>query len=249
MTAAPRVLDLTLLQRKLVALGIMSELETKIRQALELQSCLGDMREAKRHFDALQSLLKTARGWRSEDRSMTESALQSMAVLMYARATVTRARHRHGDERERGPSDIKDRLTPDQLADHRALVDVRSQSLAHVYFNREVAGTEWHTGATLLIEKDRGWLPGAATRRVVLDPQTIIRLARAIPVALSILEERGQRRLNEVAGAIGKCTGKDLDRLAGECWLDKRRFFGSDAAADHALSSVSEGNWVIFEDG
>jgi hypothetical protein len=172
--AIARALNLSMLEAELAKARIHPRLRDKARRALVAQSCLGDLREAQGHFAALQKLLKSVRGTGSDERASPGSALQSMAVLLYAKATQTNANRRGTDGRkERGPSQIRDQLVPTEQDDHDVLVSVRSQALAHVYTNEVVAGFEWHSSAVLLVETADGWLPGAASRRVILSPTTL----------------------------------------------------------------------------
>lgn len=170
-----------------------------------------------------------------------------MAVLLYARATQTNANRRGNDgSRERGPSQIRDQLSPSEQADHDTIVDVRSQALAHVYQNEAIAGFEWHSGATLLVETEDGWLPGAASRRVILSPAVIATLSRLLPRARGILEDRTQQRFSEVATAFTEARGPELDALLSSCWLDKNKFFGSELNATLALNGVIPGRPTMF---
>lgn len=237
----PAAVSLMGVQRELEETKAFSELEAKIRLAMKTQSCHSDMKEASDCLTALNAIRASARGWNSRNRDTTESALFRMAIMLYARATITNTR-----SGERGPIQIDKRLTPEQLIDHEAILNVRNQAQAHVYPNQEVADQAWHRAEVFLIEFADGWLPSAASNRILVAPSMLVALNRQIPVALTILAERSRDRLGEVAAALVRGRGTALNQLMGRHSLDLVQLFGSEDEAKRVLDSARNGNadWV-----
>ena len=249
MSELPRTVNLSKLQSELVKTARLPDLSDKIRRALNAQSCLGDMRQAHDCLSALVKLVGSIRGWKSPERDTTEAALLSSAISLYARATVTQlARRPSGQAPERGPVQIRNELSPELQADHDSVIAIRGQALAHVYFDRELDGVEWHQGAALLIEADDGWLPGAASRRVRLHSPTIEQLSRLLPVGVEILTERVHLRFVELQQALERNKGPALNEAIGRSWLEPIEFFGSEEAAARALGKAKKGTWSVFEE-
>lgn len=234
----PESINLSLVQVELAQSNQFPELEAKLRQALVSQSCVVDLREAEDALSALLEVIDRARGWKSVARAATEAALLSTAISLYARATSTNAK-----KGERGPIQIDKGLTDEQLADHQSLLDIRSRAVAHVYTNSSVAGLDWHRSAVLLIKQERGWTPAVANRRVQLDPNTIERLSRMIPIAKEKITARAQQRTNEVAFAIAKVPVAEkpaLNRIFDRCRLDVVAFFDSVENAQSEFAKMHE---------
>lgn len=241
MSGVPEAISLNAIQRELSETKSFPELEAKIRLAMKTQSCQSDLQEASDALLALNAIHSSWKGTGTRKRDTTESALFRMTILLYARATTTNAR-----SGERGPIQIHDSLTEDQLTDHQAIVDVRNLAQAHVYPNETVAEEAWHRAEIFLVRYQAGWLPGAASNRVLIAPRMLATLNRQVPVALQLLTARSQQRLNEVAAALVKSKGDELNRLTGRHLVDLAAIFGSVAEAERAFAATAGGasSWV-----
>lgn len=247
MNGIPEAVNLTAIQEKLAESGRLPEVEKKVRAALIAQSCLSDIRQALECVAAIKRL----RGGDhptlgNDDLDTAEMALLSTAVSLYARATSTQAQRRPGAKRERGPSQIADAMPAELLEDHLLLLDIRSQAIAHVYFDENLGGAKWHVAALLAIRCEDHWMPAGMSRRLIFDAPTFGRLDRVLPAANDILKRRVTAKIDEVAQALNKNDSPELQELFKGNMLDSAEFFGSEDIARRILTNNEPGASGVY---
>lgn len=193
----PEFIDLRTLADELVGQEEYRRVRTELDRAAKAQSCSADLALAQSQCDALGEMLPSPRKRGTLNRQATEGALLQMAVILYERATSAAAKRG-----ERGSVSVIDRLNPDQLSDHHAIVRVRHRALAHVYPNEAVNGEVWQRDLLLAVAEGEAWQPVAATKRIQFNKVTYERLRRQIPVMQALLKERFQANLNKALGFL-----------------------------------------------
>ncbi len=237
MNNLPAAISLGAIQAELAETKSFPDLEQKVRLAMKTQSCQSDLKEALDSLTALNELRGRSRGLGSRNREVTESALFRMTILLYARATITNA-----GSGERGPIQIHKHLDEQQLLDHQAIIDVRNMAQAHVYPNEEVAKESWHRAFIYLMRVTGGWLPAAASNRILIAPALLNALNRQVPIALSLLAQRTSARLNEVSQAISRNHSPELNDLLSRHPLDLITVFGNEMDAKRAVAGALAGH-------
>jgi hypothetical protein len=125
------------------------------------------------------------------------------AVIMYARATKSSSKHRR-------TFDIRDQLTPDELATHNMLCDLRDDAVAHFGPGGRYQGPAWQKeGAFLIGEPDGSARVMTASRRIVLHPSLIARLKAQSHRALILADRRVQELNSEVVELLAEIGHSD----------------------------------------
>lgn len=189
----PRFVDLAAMGERLSDRPEYARLSHLIAAAVRANSCVSDLKRAEQCCDTLERR-PFAADINPDDTGAIENALLVQAASLYARATVT-----HSAKGERGAISIDDRLTPEQLADHRFIAEVRNQGGAHVYPNRTIEGQVWHGAHIFLVETpSRGWLQLAFAEEIQFNRALLLAMQRQIPVARNLLAEVSQKRLTQI---------------------------------------------------
>lgn len=233
-SSLPRFCDAEHLADRLEHRDEFRRLRAMIRQAVVAQSCRADLAQAQTCCDALDALLQSPRKRGTLERRSTESALLSQAVLLYGRATVTNT-----GRTERGPITIADRLTPEQRADHEALLEVRNRAIAHVYLNEQVSGETWHHGLVFFIEDGQGWRPAGASKTHQFHGETFARLKRQLAIATNIVRARFRKRVDAIALTLNE-SGIPIEAVEA-CLFDPVERFGSVEAVGQVLQGMPGG--------
>ncbi len=205
-----------------------------IRKAAVAQSCASDLTQVATCCVALDALLASPRKAGTIERGATENALLINGVLFYARATST-----NGSFGERGSISISAKLSAEQLEDHKAIIDVRNRSVAHVYTGAVVGDDIWHRDKLFLVETDEGWKPAAVTRSFQFHRLTLDRLRRQAPVARDIIIERFHAHINKLMAVLR--TNPVPIALFEANQFDPVEFFESERAVLNALAGLPFG--------
>lgn len=234
----PDFADAELVAQELAKHHEFRRLSTEIRKAALTQSCEADLRQAETCCNVLRTLMASPRRKGTLERTATESALLTKAVLLYARAT-----YGTGQKGERGAISVADKLTKEQLADHDALIAVRNRSIAHVYSNESVADQVWHQGKVFLVSTENGWKPGAVKKSYHRIKPTLGQLERQVPTARAIIETLFQKRMARVTDMLNANPVPALIMKA--CQFDPISLFGTAMAVQQALDGIASG-WASF---
>ena len=239
MTSFPRFTDLRAIAAEIADKPEYARVASAIEKAARAQSCVSDLAEAETCCDALEEILASVRRQGTITRLATEAALLRTAVTLYERATAAGAK-----KGERGSIQIAERLTPEQRADHDALVAVRQRSLAHVYVGEEIDGHVWHGDVLFAVEDPPAWRPAAASHRIQYHGPTLARLKRQVPIALDLVKERFHARLRELESILNQhpLSIEVFERHQ----FDPVEFFGSVQAARNILEARKAGRGVFI---
>lgn len=239
MTAFPRFTDFRAIAAEIADKPEYARVQSAIEKAAKAQSCVSDLAEAEHCCEALEEIRGSVRRQGTITRLATEAALLRTAVTLYERATAAGAK-----KGERGSIQIADRLTPEQRADHDALVTVRQRSLAHVYVGEEIDGQVWHGDVLFGIEDLPAWRPAAASHRIQFHGPTLARLRRQIPIALNLVKERFYVRLGELEAILNEhpLPVEVFERHQ----FDPVEFFGSVDAAQNILAARAAGRGAFI---
>lgn len=235
----PIFTDLRTLSDELREQPEFARLNSRIDKALRTQSCLADLREAHGCLAALDELLPSPRRRGTELRHSTEAALFRSSVTLYERATSAA-----GKRGERGSIKILDDLTPDQLADHAAIVSLRQRSIAHVYSGETVNGTTWHSDHIFAVKLPEGWRAAAASHRIQFDETTFSIMKRQVPIATKIMALKFQDRLAELVATLNAAPVEEAAFLRH--MFDPVSLFGGEAGAQAVLDGSISGSSSMF---
>jgi hypothetical protein len=209
-------------------------LQSLISKAATTQSCVSDLMQASTCCDALDEVLPSPRKVGTLNRAATEAALLQTAVLLYERATAAA-----GKRGERGSISIAQELTSEQLADHKAIVQLRQRAVAHVYVGEDIEGTVWHRNILFAVEFNGTWQTAVAANRVQFDRVTFGRLKRQIPVATKLMTARFHQHLARLTNLLNAYpVSHDLFRRHE---FDPVAVFGSNRAVRELLASQGSG--------
>lgn len=238
--AFPTFTDLGALADELATRGNV-KLRAVMTQAWRAQSCLGDLRQA---ADCVAVLKTSSERPTSDDTPFlmaTDRALMTTAILLYARATST-----NGGKGERGSVQLAEKkLTPDQWADHQAILDVRNQAMAHVYSSRMLGGHHWHRDIFFAVDQGDGhWKPASASNQTSFHAPTFQKLERMLPIAHSALKENFHDRMEAVSKLI---NGEVRTNLLEKHAFNPVSVFGGHDGVKLLLASAADGEasyWV-----
>jgi hypothetical protein len=226
--------NLTALAERLFAEGRLQPLAGKIRRARDLASAHTDLTIALESLDALSTLLDSQH---SEDfgRAVTESALLNNAVVLYARATKT-------NSDERGPFDLRTRLSVEEKVVHQELVDLRDKAIAHFGSGGSYTGL-WQVEVVVLQVTGETVRPGVATRRQTIDKKLMARMRKQIETAHGIVRAVSSEKLDEVTAELNKMTPDVFENEIRQHPLNLGTLMASEQAADAARASAVEGGY------
>ena len=164
-------------------------------------------------------------------------------IMLYARATST-----NGKYGERGPIDIRAKLTAKELEDHEILLAIRNRVGAHVYSHEAIDGVIWHHDRLFLVEfEGGGWKPASATIRLQLDRQSVDRLERQIAPAHKIIRKQFDKHINDLTALLNV---EPLKQAVLDAHLfDPVSYFGSEKAVARLLKGAAEGKAFGFSSG
>lgn len=226
----------------------LPDLSKTIRAALNAQSCLIDLRQSAGGLAALQEItinlfLGNEVAPSEHSREAAETALLEGAISLYVRAT-----HSGAFKGSRGSIQIVDKLSANETEDHEKLVNVRNESVAHVYQNKDVSGRDRHRGVILLVECEEGWRPGAATSRVTFDRELMGCLTRQLPIATRIISSTVDALFRKIADLIERDGGHpDFQRAIEDSEISLTEFFGSEIKAKMAVAGLDVGSMTFMD--
>lgn len=227
----PVVVDLMKLAASIEARGGNRKVSGALRNAWRAQSCLADLKQAQSASDAFAAFAGQSEHLDPATLFQTQSALISMAVILYARATST-----GGGKGERGSIQLDaGKLTAEQQQDHEMLVRLRNGAIGHVETGARIAGDVWHRD--FLFAKSTGagnWGVASASLSVGFQVEVAEALRRQVPVAMALVSTRSRERLDKAIAALREQGLNDRKLLKHQ--VDPVEWFGSIEAALLALS-------------
>lgn len=238
----PPFFDLLALSRSVSLTNKRKKLNYVILQAWRAEACLGDLFQAKDCCSILRAKVNNkVEKFGSNDQTIVKALLTS-AVGLYARATST-----SGKAEERGSIQLDSKkLSKEQNEDHSSLVTLRNQALAHVNPEHKVGDRLWHKVVVFAVPNDQGHLqPAAMTHETSWSRETLERLERMLPIAISFLHQNFVEKLKAVSKALDD-AGIDYSTFQ-RFEFDPVEVFGSDEIVQRILSSrgkTSDRFWV-----
>ncbi|MET3712637.1 hypothetical protein ABIC65_003355 [Sphingomonas trueperi] len=216
------------------------KLRAMVTQAWRAQSCLGDLRQASDCVDVLRDMLKRPTEQDTPVLLTVERSLMANAIMLYARATST-----NGDKGERGSIQLSEKkLTPEDWADHSAILDVRNQAVAHVYGSRKLSNHDWHRSIFFAVYSGEGrWKPASASNQTSFHADTFAKLERMLPIALRELKAKFHERMD----AVAKVVNVDVKAAALlKHVFDPVAVFGIEEAVRILLADAGQGDTAFW---
>ncbi|WP_265571047.1 hypothetical protein [Sphingomicrobium nitratireducens] len=238
----PPFTDLLALSKDLKRTAKQKGLKGALLQAWRAEACLGDLLQASDCCKQLRAIVDQEGKSHGPAEQTVIKALQTTAVMLYARATST-----GGKGAERGSIQLNKKvLTGAQKNDHEALISLRNEALAHVNPTHKVGDRLWHKVSLFAVRNAHGqWTPAAATNETTWHRETLERLERVLPLAIEFVEEKFKTRLKMVEEIMGE-AGID-EAIFRRYLFDPVEVFGSEAIVTQILSSrgkASDRFWV-----
>ncbi|MEK6636879.1 MAG: hypothetical protein AABY88_02230 [Pseudomonadota bacterium] len=230
----PAFVDIRSLQCELSMRPEFSKLNKIIARALFYQSCRADLAQAETCVVALKQLLNSPRKAGTLEKLATESALLMQAALLYERATAG-----NGGRGQRGSLAIAGKLSPDLLADHELIVNLRNRGIAHVYHGEIIGQKIWSEQTILLIEQDSGFRPCVTTRTSQVSLPIINALERLLPVASELAKSKTDEQLDKLIETLNQ-NPIGIDMMSRHR-VDPTKFFESEERALEVVKSSSRG--------
>lgn len=238
----PPFVDLLALSASYSITKKQKKLNGLLIQAWRAEACLGDLLQAKDCCKILRAKVNDkVEPFGLEEQTIVK-ALQTTAVSLYARATSTGAK-----PGERGSIKLdKKQMTDEQNADHKALILLRNQALAHVNREHKMGTRVWHQVVLFAVRSDAGqWIPAAATNETTWNRETLDCLDRMLPVAIHFVENKFRSTMEAVREALGDVgvSARTFDKFL----FNPIEVFGSEAVVDQILNSrgkFSDRFWV-----
>ncbi len=166
----PPFVDLLALSKSRNRTKKQQKLNGLLVQAWRAEACLGDLLQASDCCKILRAKVdQTDETFGPQEQTIVK-ALQTTAVSLYVRATST-----GGKLGERGSIQLnKKQLTKDQNEDHKALITLRNQALAHVNPEHQMGTRVWHKVSLFAVPNGTGrWMPAAATNETTWNRETV----------------------------------------------------------------------------
>lgn len=238
----PPFADLLALSKDLKRTAKQKKLKGTLLQAWRAEACLGDLLQASDCCERLRAIVDQEGKSHDPAEQTVIKALQTTAVMLYARATST-----GGKSVERGSIQLnKQGLSSEQKEDHEALISLRNEALAHVNPTHKVGDRLWHKVSLFAVPNAHGqWTPAAATNETTWHRETLERLERMLPLAIEFVAEKFKIRLKTVEDSMAE-AGID-EAMFRKYLFDPIEFFGSEAVVMRILSArgkASERFWV-----
>jgi len=235
----PAFTDLAAVAEELASRGNV-KLRAILTQAWRAQSCLGDLRQANDCAGVLRDMLKRPNEQDTPALLTVERSLLANAIMLYARATST-----NGDKGERGSIQLSEKkLTPEEWADHNAILDVRNQAMAHVYRSRKLSDHDWHRAVFFAVDAGGGqWKPASASNQTSFHAETFARLEKILPVALREVKAKFHERME----AVTKMVNSDV-KASGlrKHVFDPVAVFGTEEAVRALLAGEGQGDAAFW---
>jgi hypothetical protein len=231
----PTFVDVNALLGEFSALPAAGKLTKAIKKAMLYQSCRSDLAQAASSMDALKNLQRSPRKSGTIEKTTTEAALLTQAVILYVRAT-----HGSGKRGERGSVQIRAKLSPELQNDHDLLARLRNRALAHVYHDEIIGNEIWTEQAILLIEQDDGgFRPCVTTRTSQVSGPVGAALLRLLPVANAMVGTIARDHLDKLVEALNQHGVSHQQLVRNQ--IDPTAFFGTTQRAMDVAKSAYRG--------
>lgn len=227
----PVTVDLLALAVALEKRGGKRKLAGALRSAWVAGSCLADLRRALEACSTLDALEAAKAPLGPTVVVQVQSALLATAILLYARATATGS-----GKGERGAIKLDpSKLTQQQQDDHKTLVRLRNSAIGHVDHEQEITGDYWHK-AFLFAKKEhrKPWGLGCGNTSIGFHLEAFAILKRQLPVAISIVNGKCRKRLEDATAAANEVKPSNETLLRYQ--VDPASWFGSMDGARMMLS-------------
>ena len=226
--------DLTALSQRLFTEDRLKPLAGMINRAQDLASMRTDLEIALESLDTLAAIFAAPQ---SDDlsTSVTEYALLSNAVLLYARATKTTSV-------ERRSFDLSSRFSEQEKIVHQELVDLRDGAIAHFGSGGSYQGL-WHVEAVILQTNIESSRVGVLTRRQTRDVELVKRARTQIAKAHSLIDQICIEKIEKVTAELNKMNPDDFEKEIRQHLLDLDVMMASQEAANLVRSSANNGGY------
>ncbi|MCJ7871149.1 hypothetical protein [Phaeobacter sp. J2-8] len=238
----PPFVDFLALSKSLNRTSEQKKLKGLLLQVWRAEACLGDLLQASDCCKILRAKVDEKGETFGPEEQTTVKALQTTAVNLYVRATST-----SGKLGERGSIQLNNsELTKGQKEDHRDLINLRNNALAHVNPEHKMRDRVWHKVILFAVPNRIGQLtPAAATNETTWNRATLECLERMLPLAITFMEANFVAKLKAAQEALGDA---ELSEKTFQKFLfDPVDVFGSDAIVQRILESrgkASDRFWV-----
>lgn len=187
------IFDLRAFGKALPAGKQYRKLKGLIEQAMSARSAQSDLIHAAQYVDLLLARLEQPRPEVTRHaEAMIDHAILAYAIILYARATKTRSKHRVTFD------DITRSLTMEESILHKQLTELRDEAIAHFGTGPVGAGFEWATEAVVLVAQPNGFRVAAVSRRALANKPFTERLRAMIERMRALVEARAREVSNDL---------------------------------------------------
>lgn len=238
----PPFVDLLALSKSLNRTTKQKKLKGLLLQVWRAEACLGDLLQASDCCKILRANVDEKSKTFGPEEQTTVKALQTTAVNLYVRATST-----GGKSGERGSIQLNmNQLTKNQKEDHRALINLRNNALAHVNPEHKMGDRVWHKVILFAVPNRTGELiPAAATNETTWNRATLECLERMLPLTIEFMRENFGAKLKAAQEALG--DAEISEKTVQKYIFDPVDVFGSEAVVQRIIKSrgkASDRFWV-----
>lgn len=238
----PPFVDLLAFSKSLNRTNKQKKLKGLLLQVWRAEACLGDLLQASDCCKILRAKVDEKGKTFGPEEQTTIKALQTTAVNLYVRATST-----GGKSGERGSIHLNNsQLTKDQKEDHRDLINLRNNALAHVNPDHKMRDRIWHNVTLFAVPNRNGQLmPAAATNETTWNRETLECLERMLPLAIKFMQANFDEKLKAVQEMLD--DAKISEKTFQKFLFDPVDVFGSDSIVQRILESrgkASDRFWV-----
>lgn len=238
----PPFVDLLALSKSLNRNNKQRKLKGLLLQVWRAEACLGDLLQASDCCKILRDKVDDKSKTFGPEEQTTVKALQTTAVNLYVRATST-----GGKSGERGSIQLNtSQLTKEQKEDHRALIMLRNNALAHVNPQHKMGDRVWHKVSLFAVPNRTGhWMPAAATNETTWNRATLECLERMLPLALKFTQDNFVTKLKMAQEALD--DARISEKTFQKFLFNPVDVFGSDAVVQRILEArgkASDRFWV-----
>lgn len=233
--AKDAMFNLTAFADRLVKEDRKPEVARKIKAAVDARSIEVDLMLAREASEALTFSFDNPMNQPQQFREISEAALMSYALILYARATKSTSRIRK-------QYDPISSFTSSELKVHKELCDLRDHAIAHFGKGGSYVGN-WVIEIAILDIADGVMKPAVVTRRQIVDRGLAARAHVQIGRALEIIQPVAVNRINAFTEALNvECsTDPEFYREILQHPLNPELFLGGEDQVEKLRQGRTQG--------
>jgi hypothetical protein len=198
-------------------------------------SCLTDMKFCAQLLNLLE------RGFVAEQIDDQTNLLIQHSLLCNAAVLYSRATNGGSMYGGRGSIDVTPKLSSDERASHRFIIDFRNKVIAHVHISHDMEGYAWNPSYAVAVDETDGFRLGAVSRPLSMRESIWNHLKKMAPVALESVKANYHRYLDRASVVLEALEDSDPIYASMQ---DSAKLLGSTESAQAVLGGRKGGSTI-----